>query len=289
MFHRLSTAILPLCLGGVIAAAQPANAQTFNSSFANATTGNTELATASFFLGTSATQTAGTCTLGYFCVTAQNTSTFGSYSNADLVTGLEFSADFTFSTTPATTTLTAKSAVASSIFNSSKCTISCTGTNLSLTDYWGSTYSANGSNGATGTTGIPAVNHPVYVLNTSGFSNMRDYSQTTAIVSASNEINCTSPQYNGTCGSGKPDWSIVGSAITSAGGNPGPLANNSITFGFLMPSNVTSFNVSNVYFLYGTNPDGSSVARAAAEPATLAILASGLVGFAAVRRRRDAA
>jgi hypothetical protein len=202
------------------------------------------------------------------------------------MTGFEFSADFTFSSTPAITTLTATSAVASSVLNTSGCSITCTGSNLSVTDYWGATYSASGSNAAPTATGIPAVNHPVYVLNTSGFANLYDYSQKTKIISAKNSINCTSPLYDGSCGSNQPDWSIVSKTATSSG-NSGPVVMDNITFGFLMPTNVTSLKISNVYFLYGTNPDGSSVASAP-EPSTFAILASGVVGFTAIRRRRAA-
>jgi hypothetical protein len=80
-------------------------------------------------------------------------------------------------------------------------------------------------------------------------------------------------------------FSLVGAAYnaaTSKISSSDPLIQNSVVFGFGLPTGVTSLKISNVTFAYGTAPDGASVGTIP-EPSSLAVF-SILLAFLGIAR-----
>jgi hypothetical protein len=245
--------------------AGPARAQTFAGSYLNPQTGNLDTATAVFSLVTGSTT--------YLQVVLTNTSTFSNYSNPDLLSGLFFAIAGDPALTPVsaeTTTLVNPTACASSAVRT------CEGSHVDVGDQWGYVYSKQGFRSSGLTTAA------AYGISAAGYSSLSPSFGNSAIFGRN------PPDL---AGNGTPQlaFSIVGSQYDADGSHissKDPLAEDSITFDFAVPTGVTSLSISDVSFAYGTNPDGSAGARIVPEPASLTLVLGGLGVLACVRRRR---
>ena len=246
-------------------------AQTFNGSFANPVTGKTDTATAAFSVLTVGAST-------YLNVTLTNTSTFSDYGNNDLLNGVFWAIAGSPSLTPA-------SATTGTIMNPSQCSAgmvaTCSAATVNVGGEYGYQFSAAGYSGALNTTAQYGIGASGYSLLSPNFG-----AGQTSYFGAS-PPNLAGPSAN----VGGPDFSIVGpsynAGASSGGAASNPLLNTSVTFGFLLPSGVTSLSISNVTFAYGTNPDGSVGGTLAPEPATIAMFSVGAIALVGLRRRRS--
>jgi hypothetical protein len=265
MGRHMIKRIVFVLLGGFAVMIQPACAQTFNGSVLNSSSGNTDTASAVFSLVNGSTT--------YLQVMLTNTSTFSKYSNPDLLSGLFFA----IATGP---TLTPDSAVTTTLVNPTACAASqvttCEAASVNVGNQWGYVYSQNGFTSSALTTAAQyGVAAPGYSSLTPSFG--------------SSQIFSTNPPALAAKGTPQLAFSIVGSnynASTSGISSKDPLLQNSLTFEFGLPIGVTSLKISNVSFAYGTAPDGSAAGTSAPEPASLAIVSTGLAILAIVRRRK---
>lgn len=248
----------------------PANGQTFSGSFLNPVTLNQDTATATFSLLTVGAST-------YMDLVLTNTSTFADYGNNDLLNGVFWAMGGSPAITPF-------SASTGTLVQPGQCSTAmvatCSGATVDVGGEFGYQFSAGGYTGAVETTGQYGIGASGYAFVTPSFgAGQTDYF-------GSSPQNLAGPSNN----VGGPDFSIVGSAYSAPASQNSvqntPLLNQSVTFRFLMPSGVSTLNISNVIFAYGTNPDATNAATQTPEPATLGVLAVSLAGFAAVRRRR---
>ncbi len=253
-----------LLFGCFVITAHPVRAQSFGGSVLNSSTGNTDTATAFFSLAT------GTAT--YLQITLTNTSTFSNYLNPDLLSGLFFS----IATNPTITPSSASSPAA--LVNPQACASSavtlCSTGPVNVGNQWGYVFSATGfSSTAFSTKAQYGVAAPGYSTLTPSFGQPTPFG--------------TNPPNLAAKGTPQLAFSLVGSAYnagTSSISSSDPLLQNSIVFGFGLPSSITSLNVSNVTFAYGTAPDGFS-AGTIPEPSSLAVFGT-LLAFLGIARIR---
>lgn len=247
-----------------------AQAQTFTGSFLNPVTLNQDTATATFSLLTVGAST-------YMNLVLTNTSTFSGYGNNDLLNGIFWA----MGGSPAITPFSASTGTLVQPGNCSTAMVAtCSGATVDVGGEFGYQFSAGGYSGAVSTTGQ-------YGIGASGYSSVTpNFGAGNTSYFGSSPPNLGGPSSN----VGGPDFSIVGAAYTAAGSQNSvqntPLVNQTVTFRFLMPTGVSTLNISNVIFAYGTNPDATNAATQTPEPATLGVLTIGLAGFAAMRRRR---
>jgi hypothetical protein len=252
-------------MAGIIAVGQSAYAQTFSTSFVNPTSGSTDKASATFSLITGTTS--------YLHVVLTNTSTIQNYQNVDLLSGFFFSL-------AASPTLTPTSATTSSaIINAADCQASavtlCSTAPVDVGYQWQYEYSGVGFH--TSTESIAGT----YGVATSGYSSLTP----TFGKGNTTPFGANAPDLGGK-GTSSLAFSIVGSSFvdpTKGGLATTELVNTSIAFNWALPTGVSSLNVSNVTFTYGTAPD---VISKASEPTTVAIVGTGLLALTIVRSRR---
>jgi hypothetical protein len=265
MRRRLVTLSVLVLLTTLAAVSQPARAQTFTASTLNASTGNIDSASAVFSIINGSTT--------YLQIVLTNTSTFSSYSNPDLLSGLFFAIASGPALTPASATTTA-------LINPSACASpsACSGSTVNVGNQWGYVYSTTGFTSSVLTTTAQ------YGIAAPGYSGLSPSFGKSTIFG-------TNPPK--LAGNGTPQlaFSVVGAdynASSSSISSKDPLINSSITLDLALPAGVSSLDISNVTFAYGTAPDGSAPAVRAPEPASIGILASGLAVVGFVRRRKGA-
>lgn len=252
----------------------PAQAQTFVGSYTDTGNGNVNTAKALFTLVT------GTTT--YLEVTLTNTSTFtGGYNNPDALSGLFFE----IAGNP-TLNLTSSSVISAlPLINASSCATSyvttCGSANVPLGAEWRYEYSGSGFT-ATGFAGS-AAHFGVAASQYSGLT--PSFGKNSAA-----NIGASQPSLAAS-GTGQLGFSLVGanySGTTAANSMKGlPLANTSLKFDFALPAGITSVSISNVYFTYGTAPDGSAGATVASpEPRSVMLLTMATLSLGAIHRRR---
>ena len=265
--------------------------------FVNPTSGTTDCAKATFSLmiggtgggpgnvitGTSATNVTG------LQIRIQNTTptTVTNYGNADLLTG--FFWGLTNSPTLATTT-TGKvtslngSAYASNslggqaIINPTLCSsvAVCTGTSVNVGAYWAGSYKPGGWSGTPGTFA------GAYVVTTSGYNLIT--------LGQGNNIGATTPTLVAHANS--LDFGLLGGAgsTPTTGNKPAIQDILTVQVAFATPLPSLNLNIdilaSNVHFAYGTNPDSTSGAKKAPEPASIALFGVGVVALGWARRRK---
>jgi hypothetical protein len=262
-----------LLAGVFVAAANPARAQLFTGTFNNSATGRVDLASASFSILTGTTN--------YLQIVLTNTSSFSGYNNPDVLSGLFFSI-------AANPTIIPTSAAATSIVNPGGCAagfvLTCSGTNVDVGHEFGFVYSATGFSGALATTAR-------YGIGAAGYSSLNPTFGSAASFGANPPNLDSSPGPNGL------GFSIVGSAYSNAASSNSmssvPLTNTSVTFGFALPTGVSTLSISNVTFAYGTAPDGSVGANGGGtgvpEPMSLALFGTGMAALGLARHRRSRA
>lgn len=252
------------CLGiGTV----PALAQTFSGSFVNPTTGQLNTATAAFSVLSVGTD--------YFMrIVLTNTSTFASWGNNDLLNGV-------FWAMAGSPTLTPSSATTGPLIHPELCNVpaTCSAATVNIGGEYGFQYSAAGYSGA-------IVTSAQYGIGASG------YAQLTPAFGAgqTSYFGVSPPNLAGpTNNVGGPDFSILSSSYNAAGStnavNNVALVNNSVDFRLLLPVGITTINISNVTFAYGTNPDESNGASLVPEPAALTVLGVGALAVLRLRRR----
>jgi hypothetical protein len=244
---RRHTRLLGVLAFAAIGACHQARAQTFTGSLDNAGTIDTASAVFSLVNGGMTLQ-----------VVLSNTSTYSSYTNPNVLSGLFFS----IASNP---NLTPSSATASNMVNNTGCSVNC-----NIGSGFGYVYSAAGFIPPSGTGTVPISGQ--YGIASSGYSSLAPTFGSAATFSG---------------GSGGLDGlgdSIVGPGYTSGSGTAGsnPLAEGSVTFDFNLPTPVTSLSISNVTFAYGTGPDGLNQVP---EPAGLACFATATAALGIARRR----
>jgi hypothetical protein len=272
---KIKTAVF-LLAGVFVAAANPARAQLFTGAFNNSATGRVDLASASFSIVTGTTN--------YLQIVLTNTSSFSSYNNPDLLSGLFFA----IATNP---TIIPTSAVAPSIVNPGGCAASyvtaCGGTNVDVGHEFGFVYSSTGF--TTAPSGALATTAQ-YGIGAAGYSSLSPSFGSAASFGAN------PPNLDGNPGLDGLGFSIVGTAYSNAASSHSlssvPLVQSSVTFGFALPTGVSTLRINNVTFTYGTAPDGSVGASGGGatgvfEPASLALFGTGMAAFGLVRRRRS--
>ncbi|MDR3530886.1 MAG: PEP-CTERM sorting domain-containing protein [Rhodopila sp.] len=251
------------------AASHPARAQTFTGTYINTANGNrVDTATAVFSLINGTT----------LQVVLTNTSTNTAYNNPDLLSGLFFA----IAGSPALTPLTATTP---SIVNPGACASGkvsvCSSSQVNVGDEWGFVYSASGFKSST-----LNASGSQYGIAAAGYSSLNPSFGSSAVFSSGSPQdlggNCTK---NGKCNLKGLDFSIVGSNYAS--GESSPLSNTSVTYTFALPSQVSSLGISNVYFAYGTAPDGLALGRNVPEPASIAMFCTGIAALGIMRRRKS--
>lgn len=248
----------------------PARAQSFYGVFNNPVTLRVDTASAVFSIINGVT----TNTLQ---IVLTNTSTFSTYGNNDLLSGLFFA----IATSP---TLTPLEATTPSILQPDLCdaphdTTTCLGTSVNVGKEFAFQYSATGFNAP------ELVTAGQYGIGAAGYNFMSpNFGAQVASFGASPPLLTSGGSVGGL------DFSIVGAAYNAAASansvSSQPLSNTSVTFKFGLPTGVSTLSISNVSFAYGTNPDGSTVATSGVpEPAGLALFGLALAGLAGVRYR----
>ena len=270
--------------------------------FVNPTTSTTDCAKATFSLmtggsagspgtvigGTSASNVTG------LQILIQNTTptTVTNYGNADLLLG--FFWGLTNSPTLAkttTTTTTGKvtstyngSALATNslggqaIINPSQCSsvVVCQGTSVNVGAYWAGSYKLGGWSGTPGTFA------GAYVVTTSGYNLIT--------LGQGNNIGATTPTLVAHANS--LDFGLLGGAGSTPTTGNKPAIQDIVTIQVAFATPLPSLNLnidilaSNVHFAYGTNPDSTSGAKKAPEPASIALFGVGVVALGWARRRK---
>ena len=267
--------------------------------FVNPMSGTTDCAKATFSLMTGGSAgSPGTVVVGATSATnvtglqirIQNTTptTVTNYGNADLLTG--FFWGLTNSPTLAKTTtggiesyngsaLATNSLDGQAIINPTQCStvVVCQGTSVNVGAYWAGSYKPGGWSGTPGTfAGAYAVAVSGYNLITLG---------------QGNKIGATAPilvAHNGN----SLDFGLIGGAGSppTTGNNPAIQDIVTIQVAFATPLPSLNLNIdilaSNVHFAYGTNPDSTSGAKKAPEPASIALFGVGVVALGWARRRK---
>jgi hypothetical protein len=238
--------VLSLAALAALSLPHQVRAQTFTGTYNNAGTDNTASAVFSLVNGGSTLQ-----------VVLSNTSTYSTYTNPNVLSGLFFA----IASSP---TLTPASAVATAIVNVSPCSGNCV-----VGSDFGYVYSSSGFS-----LGSSPVTSAQYEIASAGYSSLSPSFGSAASFSGG------SAQLQGL------DYSIVGSGYTGGSGTAGSdaLVKGSVTFDFTLPTQVTSLNISNVTFAYGTAPDGSALG--VPEPVSLAVFGTGAVALGLTRRRK---
>lgn len=248
--------------------APTAYGQTFTGSFVNSATGNLDRASATFSVLTIGVSS-------YLDVRLTNTSTFAGYGNNDLLNGI-------FWGIAGAPTLTPVFATTGPLIQASNCSAAmvatCSGATVDVGGEFGFQFSPTGYSGnvvTTGQYGIGASGYSSVIPNFGGGN--------------TSPFGASAPNLGGPTNVGGPDFSIVGPNYSTAASTNSvqgqPLINQTVLFRFLLPSGTSTVNVDRVIFAYGTNPDATT-GGTVPEPTTLGVLAVGLAGFAAVRRRR---
>ena len=265
--------------------------------FVNPTTGTTECAKATFSLmtggpagspgtvvgGTSATNVTG------LQIRIQNTTptTVTNYVNADLLTG--FFWGLTNSPTLATTTTggvtsyngsayATNSLGGQAIINPALCSslAVCAGTSVNVGAYWAGSYKPGGWSGTPGTFA------GAYVVTTSGYNLIT--------LGQGNNIGATTPTLVAHANS--LDFGLLGGAGSTPTTGNKPAIQDIVTIQVAFATPLPSLNLnidilaSNVHFAYGTNPDSTSGAKKAPEPASIALFGVGVVALGWARRRK---
>lgn len=229
-----------------IVAAPCAKAQTFTTAFTGSS-GSLDQASAVFNLAN-----------GTLMLVLSNTSTFTTYTNPDVLSGVFFAIAGSPILTPISATASAPTTC-----GSTACVSGNVGANYAYV-YSTTGFTQNSAAFASGAYGIGAPGYgslsPSFGASAASFT----------------------PGTHHTTGQGLT-YSIVGPDYLR-GGN-GPFVQNSVTFEWSLPTGVNSLAISNVKFAYGTNPDASSVAGVP-EPSSLAFLGLGTVGLVRLRRKR---
>jgi hypothetical protein len=256
-----------MAMGGLAAAAampaQAAQTQIYQSSlsFLNPTSGHTDSALATFFLytGTDCTVAGTNCLV----VDLKNTSTFSAqYNNTDILTSVFFNDGGDGSTlTPISALAFTRKYAADSTFTD----CGSAGCNAGGDYAW--TYSA------TGFTKTPVSTTSQNIITAVGYSGM-----TPTVATGKNFA-------GGIDGIDGLSGGIVASPFSGLSGNGGfPVYSNRVDFKFQINNyDPGTFKISKVAFGYGSVPEFLK----APEPATLAIVASGVAGLVAARRRRS--
>ena len=265
--------------------------------FVNPTTGTTECAKATFSLmtggsagspgtvigGTSASNVTG------LQIRIQNTTptTVTNYGNADLLTG--FFWGLTNSPTLAKTTtggiesyngsaLATNSLGGQAIINPTQCStvVVCQGTSVNVGAYWAGSYKPGGWSGTPGTfAGAYAVAASGFALISLGQGNNIGANDPT-LVAHTNSL----------------DFGLLGGAgsTPTTGNKPAIQDILTVQVAFATPLPSLNLNIdilaSNVHFAYGTNPDSTSGAKKAPEPASIALFGVGVVALGWARRRK---
>ena len=257
-----------------------AHAQIFSGTYNNATTGQQDLASATF-------STFSVDGNNYLSIVLENDSTFGNYQNTDLLSGIFFSIDGLPALQPT-------SAVAQSLVNPSNCARSyvtvCSGTDVNVGKEWGFVDSPSGFDSTVLATDAP------YGIAAVGYSQLNPtFAHATLFPVGASPL--TSAKSNAPLGS--LDFSLVGASFDASSSASGlrrtPLSQGNVVFNFLLPSDIGNIVVNNVTFAFGTNPNGAQVASQtvwstsgatdAPEPAGAAVLAVGLLAVTTLRRR----
>jgi len=258
-----------------VAASMPACAQ----SVQWGTNNTTNSANAIFTLST------GTST--YFDVTLNDTAAAQVTSTANVLTGVFFTVTFNNGTTLSASSGWAADTVSgttSALINPNSCAsgehtacAATTGINLGYQEGVG--YSSSGF-----TNGIFTGNKPNY-----GLSVYQNFSGTGPSFTSGSRISSAAPQLGGLSVVNSVAFGLVGSGGAGSALSSYPLVNQSLDYQYTGSlTGVTSFTLSNVYFVYGWSPT-TAVNGVAPEPASLLVMGSGLLGLRLLRGRNKRA
>src|ERR1051326_8621119 len=293
---RINALVLLAC-GLIFGAASGARAQvTYTESgtggcFVNPGSGLTDCAKATFSLMTGGTSgspgtvisgTSATSVTGLQIVVQNNTpaANVTNYQPPDVLTGffwgLNGSPALATSGTGNSTTFNgsvfAKNSLGgNAVFDPSKCSsvAVCTGTSINVGKYWAG-HNVNG-----GWTGIAGTFPGAYAVATSGYSNL-----STPAFGQGHSIGAGDPTL--ASGGSQLNLGLIGGAgsTPTVGGNF-PAVQDTVVIQVAFASALTSLNLNtdiiaaDVFFTYGTNPDASTVAKKAPEPASIALFGVG--------------
>lgn len=262
--YRLLIGLVAVIALAVASVTAPAQAQTFTAT--STSTDGTDKASAVFSV------VSGCGGIECLQIVLTNTSTFSSYHAASVLDGIFF--DIPGATSA---TLSPYSAITpNALKDASACTGSCSPGPVNVGMEWGENYSASGFS----STHLTTTSN--FGIGASAFSSLSHWSGWSNFKGAG-----TPPTLGSNLGG--VDFGVVSSAFTSGSGTAGtsPLISSTVTFDLGVPTGTTlaSLNVNGVTFAYGISPDGSAHGQKVPEPASVALLASGLAVLAFVRRR----